>query len=346
MAVSQPTTSLPFALGGPSLTAAFKSVPEDFVVHERLGFEPSGAGEHAFLIVEKRGANTEWVARQLARFAAVGPVAIGFAGLKDRHAVAVQHFTVHLPGRPDPDWRALADPEFRVLAATRHQRKLPRGALAGNRFAIVLREVAGDRAVAESRLAELARRGAPNYFGEQRFGREGGNVEAARAMFAGAPAGRAQRSVLISAARSALFNAVCTARVGDGSWECGRDGDVFQLDGRGSIFGPEPIDDTLRERLARGEVHATGPLWGSGPPPTAAATADLELACAEAEPELARGLERVGLRQERRPLRVMPRNLTFRWDAGERLALEFDLPAGSYATVMLREFARTHEPVR
>jgi tRNA pseudouridine13 synthase len=158
--------------------------------------------------------------------------------------------------------------------------------------------------------------------------------------------GREQRSLLISAARSALFNAVCASRVVDGTWERGLEGDVFQLDGKGSIFGPVPVDDELAARLARGEVHATGPMWGAGDPPTAGDVAEREKSRAGTFGEIAGGLAGAGLRQERRSLRVMPRSLTFRWDADDHLALEFGLPPGSYATVVLRELARTQEPVR
>ncbi|MFN7552163.1 MAG: tRNA pseudouridine(13) synthase TruD, partial [Pseudomonadota bacterium] len=136
-------TDLPFAFGGPPLAGVLRSTPEDFEVEEDLGFEPSGAGEHLMLWVEKRGANTEWVARQLARVAGIAPVGVGFAGLKDRHAVTRQWFSLHLPGREAPDFAAAAIEGVRGLDARRHARKLPRGALAGNRFRIVLRELRG-----------------------------------------------------------------------------------------------------------------------------------------------------------------------------------------------------------
>ena len=155
---------------------------------------------------------------------------------------------MHLGRRPEPDWSPLAADGARVLQATRHQRKLPRGALAGNRFRIVLRDVDGDVDAARARLAAIAADGVPNYFGEQRFGRGGGNVEAALAMFAGRRVDRAQRSILLSAARSQLYNQVLARRVLDGSWNQAVEGDVFQLDGRGSVFGPEPLDEVLRQR--------------------------------------------------------------------------------------------------
>ncbi|TAM26407.1 MAG: tRNA pseudouridine(13) synthase TruD, partial [Rhodanobacter sp.] len=203
----------------PPLTARLRSTPEDFRVEEILGYDADGSGEHALLWVEKREANTDWVARELAKFAGVPPLNVGYAGLKDRHAVTRQAFTVQLAGKPDPDWSTFPHAEVKVLAATRHSRKLKRGALRGNRFVLVLREVQGDRARAEEVLAEISARGVPNYFGEQRFGREGGNLAQARAMFAGRRMDRAKRSILLSAARSHIFNAVLAARVERGAWD-------------------------------------------------------------------------------------------------------------------------------
>jgi len=162
------------ALGPDVLRATMRGVPEDFVVEEQLGFAATGAGEHLFLLIEKRGANTVWVAQQLARWAGVAEHAVGYAGLKDRHALTRQAFTVHLPGRKAPDLDGLAIEGVRVLASDWHQRKLPRGALRGNRFVLRLREVEGERHAIEDRLAKIAERGVPNGFGAQRFGREGG----------------------------------------------------------------------------------------------------------------------------------------------------------------------------
>ena len=327
---------LPRAHGAPPLAARLKVLPEDFVVEEVLGFAPSGEGEHAFLTVEKRGANTEWVAKQIAAYANVAPAAVGFAGMKDRQAVTRQHYTVQLPRGAGPDFAALEHPEFRVLAATRHARKLKRGALSGNRFTIVLRELAGDAGAASARLDAIERLGVPNYYGEQRFGRDGGNLDAARTMFGGARVGRAERSILLSAARSSLFNTVLAARVADGTWNRAREGDVFQLDGRGSIFGPEPIDDALRARVEGLAIHPTGALWGRGALRTGGAVAELEARVAAAEPLLAHGLEAAGMEQERRSLRLAPRRIE-RCFANGLLTLGFELPAGAYATTVLRE---------
>ena len=288
-------TTLPFAWGGPCARGRLREVPEDFEVEEIPGFEPSGEGEHHWLWIEKRGANTEWVARQLAAFASVQQVDVGFAGRKDRHALTRQAFTVRVPGRtrPDLDWTGFAPDGVRVLSHTRHARKLPRGALAGPRCCVRVRAVEGDIEGAIGRFTQIAAHGMPNYFGEQRFGRDGGNMAAASAMFAGQRVRRDQRNLLLSAARSAIFNAVLGTRVEDGTWRSGMEGEVWQLDGTGSIFGPEPVpmSDEILKRLTSGDIHPTGPLWGRGALRTAASAAALELGCAGAHGPLARGLE-------------------------------------------------------
>jgi Uncharacterized conserved protein len=330
---------LPYAYGTPPLTALLRSRPEDFQVEEILGYDAEGQGEHALLWVEKRGANTDWVARELARFAGVPPVAVGYAGLKDRHAVTRQTFSVQLAGKPDPDWSAFPHAEVKVLAATRHSRKLKRGALRGNRFVLVLREVQGDHAAAERVLGQIAARGVPNYFGEQRFGREGGNVAQARAMFGGRRVDRDKRSFLLSAARSHIFNGVLAARVERGAWDTPLDGEIWSLAGSRSWFGPEPFDEVLAARLARADIHPSGPLWGQGEPPSADLVGALEREVAAADADLAEGLAGARMDQERRPLRLMPHELKWRWLDEAALELAFELPAGAYATVVVRELA-------
>lgn len=333
-------TSLPFAYGEPPLVARMRATPEDFVVDEMLGYAASGGGEHVLLKVQKRGANTDWVARELARFAGVAPLAVGYAGLKDRHAVTTQSFSVQLAGKPEPDWSQLPHEEVTVLSSTRHQRKLKRGALAGNRFTLVLRDAEGDHAKAEQRLAAIAARGVPNYFGAQRFGRGGANVERAKAMFAGKRVDRATRSMLTSAARSQIFNEVLAARVADACWDQPLEGEIWSLSGSRSWFGPEPWTDVLAKRLAAGDIHPSGPLWGQGETPANAAAGALENACAQAEPALVAGLLAARLEQARRALRLLPGELTWSWLDDTALQLSFSLPPGAYATVVVRELAQ------
>lgn len=330
---------LPRACGVPPLQARLRSTPEDFLVEEILGYDAEGAGEHALLWVEKRGANTDWVARELAKFAGVSPVAVGYAGMKDRHAVTRQTFSVQLAGKPDPDWSGFPHADVKVLAATRHSRKLKRGALRGNRFVLVLREVRGDRAAAEQVLQQIASRGVPNYYGEQRFGREGGNVAQARAMFAGRRVERDKRSFLLSAARSQIFNEVLATRVERGSWDTALEGEIWSLAGSRSWFGPEPFSDVLAGRLASGDIHPSGPLWGQGEPPSQGEAGALEREIGAANDDLAAGLAAARVDQERRPLRLLPKDLRWHWLGDDALELSFELPAGAYATVVVREVA-------
>lgn len=339
------TASLPQAHGAPVLSARIRVAPEDFRVDEIDGFEADGSGEHLLLTIEKRGMNTAFAAKLLAQWADIDEAGIGYAGLKDRHAVTVQRFSVHLPRRVAPDTAALDRHEgLRVLGGTWHSRKLPRGALAGNRFVLRLREAAGDRDAVEARLRAIAARGVPNYFGEQRFGREGDNVANALAMFAGRRMPRAQRTHLLSAARSQLFNRVLCARVEAGTWDAALDGEVWMLDGSRSVFGPLPFDDALAARLAAFDIHPSAPLWGRGELRSTGTAEALELA-ALADPEslaLRAGLEAAGLKQERRATRLQPRGLAWDWPAHSAqepamLELRFELPPGAYATAVLAE---------
>lgn len=331
---------LPLAHGDTSpLQGRLRSTPEDFVVEEILGYDAEGRGEHALLWVEKRGANTDWVARELAKFAGVSQVAVGYAGMKDRHALTRQTFSVQLAGKPDPDWSMFPHEDIKVLAATRHSRKLKRGALRGNRFVLVLRDATGDHAAAEQVLERIAVRGVPNYYGEQRFGREGGNVAQARTMFAGRRVERDKRSFLLSAARSQIFNSVLAARVERDAWDRPMDGEIWALAGSRSWFGPEAFTDLLAERLARLDIHPSGPLWGKGEPPSQGDAGLLERRIASDYQDLAEGLASARMDQERRPLRLVPKDLSWRWTGDDVLELSFELPAGAYATVVVRELA-------
>ncbi|MBB3226901.1 tRNA pseudouridine13 synthase [Luteibacter sp. Sphag1AF] len=332
---------LPFAFGNPPLEARLRVSAEDFFVEEILGYEADGEGEHALLIVEKRGANTDWVARELAKFAGTSPMNVSYAGMKDRHAVTRQAFTVQLPGKADPDWSTFPHEDVRVLSSARHKRKIKRGALRGNRFVIVLRDVQGDREAAEQRLAAIAARGVPNYFGEQRFGLGGNNVDQARQMFGGRRVDRDKRSILLSAARSHIFNGVLAERVNQDVWDKPMDGEIWSLNGSRSWFGPEAFDETLAGRLSSGDIHPSGPLWGSGDTPAGADAGELERSVAARDQALADGLAGARMDQERRPLRLFPQDLSWRWLDDGALEMSFGLPSGAYATTVIREVSRT-----
>ncbi len=337
---------LSYVAGIPGLSGRLRATPDDFVVQEEVGFAPSGSGEHVLLKVRKRAANTDWVARRIAAFAQVDARAVSYAGLKDRQAVAEQWFSVHLPGRPDPDWSACHDEEFKILEHGRHDRKLKRGTLRGNAFAITIRELRGDRAEWEERLQRLAVLGAPNYFGEQRFGLEGGNLDRAAALFAGRERvkDRRKKGLYLSAARAQLFNQVLSRRVADGSWNRPLAGDVMLLDGSHSVFPIDAVEQDSVERVAAMDIHPTGPLWGSGELMSRGNVAALECAVADELALFRQGLEQAGMRQERRALRVRVRDLVWEFHHDESVTVWFRLPAGAYATAVLREMVVSSEP--
>jgi tRNA pseudouridine13 synthase len=344
----RPFDDLPHAHGGPVIRARLRASPEDFIVDEVLAFGPDGEGEHRLLKVRKIGANTDWTARRIALLAGVPAKAVGYAGLKDRHAVTTQWFSVHLGKRPEPRWRLLSDDGIEVLESHPHRRKLKRGVLAGNRFTLRLRGVTGDRDAVPARLGAIAANGVPNYFGPQRFGRDAGNLIRADALFRGR-AGRVsrhQRGLWLSAARSQVFNEVLAVRVERGDWGLPLQGDRLQLRGSHSHFLAEVIDDPIRERIASGDVLPTGPLVGDGAPLTIGDAAALEQRVLIPFAGWIAGLAEAGLRQERRALRLDPEYLESDWPAADELRLCFTLPAGSYATVLLRELVDWDEPER
>jgi len=324
----------PRAHGAPLCPGRLRTAPEDFLVEELLGFEAAGAGQHVLLKVRKRDANTQWIARELARACGCRPGDVGYAGLKDRHAVATQWFTVPQSRLSPEDWVKVAGGEYQVLEAHRHSRKLPRGALAGNRFIITVRGTVLDESSLASRLAAVARRGVPNYFGPQRFGRGGANLRRMGEDVRALPP--AQRGFVLSAARSLVFNAVLARRVADGSWEHLEPGDLANLDGRASHFPVEAVDETLAARCAGLDVHPTGPLWGRGAPRSGGRVLELEQRVAA---DLAAACDLVagaGMEQERRSLRLAVRDLRWRREA-DVIIVEFRLGRGAYATAVLRE---------
>jgi tRNA pseudouridine13 synthase len=329
--------------GGPLAQGTLRASPEDFRVDEILGFEASGAGPHALLRVRKRGANTEWVARELARAAGCKPFEVGFAGLKDRHAETTQAFTVPRGRRSAEEFIGLRGEGFEVIAAAAHQRKLPRGALEGNRFEITVRDLHGDAATLAWRLQAIARGGVPNYFGPQRFGRDAGNLEqvmraaATVAAGSGRPARRGhEQGFMLSAARSVVFNAILAERVQQRCWNRLLPGDVANLDGRGSVFAVPALDPELERRCAELELHPTAPLPGDGASLAGAEVLELEQRVAAGFPEALAVIHAERMNAERRALRLRVRD--FAHDLGEGLlTLRFSLSAGSFATAVLRE---------
>lgn len=329
----------PCAHGIPLGRAVLKTTPEDFQVSENLGYLPSGEGGHAWLRVRKRDANTEWVAKRLAEFSGVAPVSVGYAGLKDRNALTTQWFSVDLLGRAEPDWDAFDLPGVEILEARRNPRKLRRGALAGNSFTITLHAVDACAARLDERCARIAAYGVPAYFGPQRFGRGGGNLERARELLVEGRRVRNRhlRGLYLSAARAWLFNRILALRIGDGTWNQPLEGDLMMLDGSHSLFRLDAPDERIKERSAELDIHPSGTLWGRGGDDLAGEPAAVEARALDGLEAWQTGLEAAGLRRARRALRTRVHELRWEQRSDGRLSLRFGLPAGAYATVLLRE---------
>ena len=298
---------------------------EDFRVTELPLAMPSGEGEHIWLKVKKNGANTAYVAQCLADYAGVKTIDVGYAGLKDRYAITEQWFSIYFPKGETPDFLQLTHDEFSVLSQNRHVKKCRRGDLLGNEFEIVLRDVQGDHARIEENLLNIQHQGAPNYFGSQRFGHDGANVEQGHLMLTREIRVRQQKkkSIYLSAVRSFIFNEILADRINKGLWNQSLEGDVFDEHGT-----------------------PTGALWGRGRISTTLAAAELENAIAEQHLTLCEGMEHAGLKQERRPLAAIPQNMAWQWLDDTQLHISFTLAPGYYATSVLREILDTQEPDR
>ena len=314
------------ALGAPMFPATIRTTPQDFQVTEELGFEFTGDGEHDYLWIEKTGANTEWVARQLARFADVPAKDVGYAGLKDRHAVTRQWFSV--PRWNAPDWNALDVEGVKVLDVQRHNKKLRKGAHKSNSFVIVLRGDGLHRyaEVIEERVQLIREQGVPNYFGEQRFGRDGNNVSLADAWASGTRLPLHKRSLAISTARSFMFNEYLDTRVRAGTWNTIVPGDKANLDGTGSVFDVENVDAEIGRRCSEMDIHPAGELAGDG----STGSNDAWIAA----------LGRARVEPGTRSLRLRVSDLSCKIGE-ESIELEFTLGRGAFATSVLREIVLT-----
>lgn len=341
------TASLAWVNGEPEVEAVFKQEPGDFRVTEELGFELTGTGEHACLRIRKTGVTTAQVVRELARVARVKEHDVGYGGLKDRQGICEQWFSVYQPVPVALDVSGFAERGMEILESCRNSRKIRRGSHRANRFRILLRtpqwrapcDGITPQQQLDKRLTLIAQRGVPNYFGEQRFGHGQGNVAQARALFAGEVrmAKGYKRGLLLSAARSQVFNAVLSERVRRQSWDSRLEGDVWNLQGSDSIFDAPEWSEALDARLETFDIHPTGPLWGKGELRTRAAAEELERrVCADWQ-DLCEGLEAAGLTQARRSLRLPVQDLQWRTCASGDLEIEFALPPGTYATAVLRE---------
>ncbi|WDE06392.1 tRNA pseudouridine(13) synthase TruD [Thalassomonas viridans] len=322
--------------GKPESSGELRSQMSDFKVFEQLPFAPCGEGEHLLIHIRKTGANTVYVARQLAKYFKVKEALVSYAGLKDRFAVTEQWFGVHVPGKQVYDLSDLTIDGVEVLAYARHNKKLKTGALTGNRFEITLRNVTHIDAL-KQRWQQIVEHGVPNYFGEQRFGIEGGNIDKARELFAGTKVkDKKKRGIYLSAARSYLFNHVVSQRIQNNTFDVLAPGDVCMLAGSQSVFLAEEIDETLKGRLTEKDIDITAPMWGAGELKTTGEVMAFEQEMMAQHQDLCQGLPKFGLKQERRRIRLNVAGTSISTDQ-DSVTLTFSLPAGSYATTILRE---------
>lgn len=320
-----------------------KQQPEDFIVNEQLSFELTGNGEHIYLRIGKRLNNTQWVVKQLAQHFHCQARDIGYAGLKDRHAVTTQWFSLPAKSFTDTKAASFASEGIDIIEVSRSSGKLRRGAIKHNHFDLLIREVTLKNDALAQRMVLIASQGVPNYFGEQRFGRQRQNLQVVDTWFQGQRnIDRFKRSLYLSAARSWLFNLVLAERIRQGNWCLPLNGDVYMLEGSKRFFHEPLVSDEIRQRLAEGDIHASGPLWGEGELAPTDTAQLLEQHVLEQLQDWRQGLERARLKQQRRALRVIPREFSYAYDERRHeLRLRFSLPAGCYATGLVREIIGT-----
>lgn len=328
----------------PLASASFKSRPEDFRVDELFDFEFSGEGEHILLKIEKRGLTTEDVLKSLARLVNKPAKLISYAGLKDRQAVSTQWLSIHAPGEFIDNLESLGASGWRVIETARNNKKLRPGALCGNRFVVTLRELAyADDLFA--RVDQIKVSGVPNYFGEQRFGRNGNNLERAEEMLVQGRKikDRFLKGIYCSSARSWLYNLILAKRVEQHTWNTPLEGDVMQLAGTNSIFAIEAADEAIRQRVTDKDISPASPLAGKGKPMASKKALQLiNEIYADWQPWI-QGLEKMGMEEAWRANILHVTDLECVMLDETTAELSFKLPPGCFATTVLRELVSYEE---
>jgi tRNA pseudouridine13 synthase len=326
-----------YLYGKPTAKAKLKAKAEHFKVSEDLGYEFTGYGEHLLIRIRKTGENTSFVANELAKACQVKPKDVSWAGLKDRHAVTEQWLSVHLPKGETPDFGPFLTqyPSIEILDITRHNKKLRPGDLAGNDFEITLTDVSDVEDVV-TRIEKVAKQGVPNYFGSQRFGNQGNNLDEARRWGRDNVRTRNQnkRSLYLSSARSWIFNRIVSARLEQGVFDSLLIGDI--VEGKETIIVDDANLTSLEEALANKDIRVTAAMAGDNALPTLADALALEQPHLEQEPDLMALIRGNRMRHDRRAILLQPNNLSWS-QSGDQVTLAFSLDAGSFATSIVRE---------
>jgi tRNA pseudouridine13 synthase len=332
----------------PGTGGLIKSVPEDFFVEELPAYAPSGEGSHTFLLVEKTGLTTDDAVAQLCRALGVRREDAGVAGQKDRQAVTRQWVSV--PGDHTETARPVVLEALKVLQIAKHPHKLRTGHLLGNRFAITIRGATEGLKRARAVLEALSRTGMPNYFGPQRFGARGDNAARGKALVKGElkrGVGRGERRLLVSAYQSERFNRYLDARIDDGLLNTALIGDVLKKTDTGGLFiADEAALADAQQRLDQRLLVVTGPMVGhkmmAPPPGTPASAREQTLWDEDGLGPAAMGEMGKLAEGTRRPLVVPLGAPSVRaGDEAGSVVLDFSLPPGAYATVLLQEVMKT-----
>ena len=319
----------------PKQTALLKAECADFVVKEQLGYDMSGDGEFVAVKVRKTDCNTLFVGEQLAKFAGISARNMSYAGLKDRKAITEQWFSLQMPGQPTPGFSQFSLDGVEILEITRHQRKIRIGSLQGNHFEILLRN-AEETDELKVRLDFLAKNGFPNYFTEQRFGRDGNNLTQALRWANGEIKVKDsnKRSFYLSATRSEVFNLIVAKRIELGLAQQVLHGDILQLNGSHSWFVADESEELakLQQRLVQQDILLTAPLIGE----ENKSVVDFENEIFAQHQALFDLMRQERMKAARRPILMQPQQFQWQFEPNG-LRLKFYLPAGSYATALARE---------
>lgn len=333
-------SSWAYAHGQPSASGRIKVLPEDFQVIENMPIEPEGEGEHVWLQLTKQRQNTETVAKALARYANVNYRDVGYSGLKDFNAVTQQWFSIHQTKNKPIDWQAFEFAGVQIDQYRRHSRKIKRGTHKSNLFVIKVRDYVGDVSELENRVQLIQQQGVPNYFGEQRFGRDINNMHKATSLLVNGQTYKDKhlRGILYSSARSWLFNCIVSQRISEDSWTRLYEGEPVNLDGTNSVFKATNGHDE-QNRLTEMDIHPTAPLWGKYKKEGVEEYSELhqnEQSVLASYKGLCAGLERSGLNYQRRATRMRVNELCYQHQ-DDGIEFSFSLRKGQFATSVIRE---------